>query len=115
MFERCEAGNRVTCVVDGDTFWWRGRKVRIEAIDAPELHNARCEAERALAIAAADRLVELLNQGGWRLVQLGDRNVDQYGRQLRTIELGESDMGEMLVSEGLARRWEGQRQPWCEG
>jgi micrococcal nuclease len=45
-FALCVASSRITCVVDGDTFWLAGEKVRIADINAPELHGAGCPAER---------------------------------------------------------------------
>nr|MDX8317344.1 thermonuclease family protein [Agrobacterium rosae] len=34
-FSMCNGGHRITCVVDGDTFWFRGEKIRIADIDTP--------------------------------------------------------------------------------
>ena len=49
LFALCpDEGKRITCVVDGDTFWHAGEKIRIEDIDAPETHPPRCTAEAAL-------------------------------------------------------------------
>jgi endonuclease YncB( thermonuclease family) len=39
-------------VVDGDTFWFRGEKIRIADIDTPELSPPRCERERERGLAA---------------------------------------------------------------
>ncbi|HEV7435057.1 MAG TPA: hypothetical protein VGO22_09340, partial [Pseudorhizobium sp.] len=36
-FTVCSAGSRWNCVVDGDTFWLQGVKIRIADIDTPEL------------------------------------------------------------------------------
>lgn len=35
-YRKCAGGNRVTCVVDGDTLWIEGTKIRAADIDAPE-------------------------------------------------------------------------------
>jgi micrococcal nuclease len=37
----CGNGKRVTCVVDGDTFWWQGEKIRIKDLDAPEISEPK--------------------------------------------------------------------------
>ena len=42
-----------------------------------------------------------------------DRDTDRYGRKLRVVERDGVSLGETLVAEGLARRWEGRRRPWC--
>ena len=36
---------RQTCVVDGDTIWLEGAKIRIADIDTPELYSPQCDAE----------------------------------------------------------------------
>ncbi len=41
-FSLCDGPVRVNCVVDGDTFWFRGDKIRIADIDAPEIVSPRC-------------------------------------------------------------------------
>ena len=47
-FALCTQAPRSTCVVDGDTFWLEGKKVRLADINAPETTGAACPAERAL-------------------------------------------------------------------
>ena len=44
-FSLCDGPVRVNCVVDGDTFWFRGDKIRIADIDAPEIVAPRCRDE----------------------------------------------------------------------
>lgn len=58
-FPYCGDAQRVTCVVDADTFWLEGEKIRISDIDTPELSPPRCEAERVKGEAAKRRLREL--------------------------------------------------------
>lgn len=62
-FSICGSGQRITCVVDGDTFWFRGEKIRIADIDTPELSPPRCERERERGLAAKQRLLDILNSG----------------------------------------------------
>ena len=45
-FALCAEGPRSTCVVDGDTFWLNGEKVRMADINAPETHGAACPLSR---------------------------------------------------------------------
>jgi endonuclease YncB( thermonuclease family) len=115
-------------VVDGDTLHDNGRNqdYRLYGVDAPETTGAGCEAERALGHAAAWRAYELLS----RAVEI--RGVpgrdpggqdrwprDGFGRRLGRIEMlidGEwVDLGEALVTEGLARPYSGNgpRPDWC--
>lgn len=41
------------------------------------------------------------------------RMKDRYGRTLGRVLVDGVDVGELLISEGLARRWDGRRHPWC--
>ncbi|MFM5885984.1 MAG: thermonuclease family protein [Novosphingobium sp.] len=111
-FALCPAGPRDTCVVDGDTFWLHGEKIRIADINAPETHGAACPAEQALGERAASRLAALLSAGQFVLVTRG-RATDRYGRQLRVVTRGGTSLGAQLVSEGLAEPWRGRRSDWC--
>jgi micrococcal nuclease len=43
---------RRTCVVDGDTFWLEGEKIRIADIDTPEISEPKCDAEYQLGMKA---------------------------------------------------------------
>ncbi|SCB39314.1 nuclease homologue [Rhizobium lusitanum] len=102
----------MNCVVDGDTFWFEGQKIRIADIDTPELSPPRCEAERIKGEAAKARLLALLNAGNFSL-SAGLRDEDKYGRKLRTVTRSGHSIGDRLVDEGLARRWDGARHGWC--
>ncbi|KKW92413.1 MULTISPECIES: thermonuclease family protein [Sphingobium] len=112
QFGFCHTGGGTNCVVDGDTFWFRGERVRVMDIDAPETHPPRCPEEAALGARATQRLQEMLNAGPFSL-ESGDRDTDRYGRALRVVTRGGQSLGEALVAEGLAREWDGARRPWC--
>jgi len=111
-FGLCKWGGGTNCVVDGDTFWIDGEKVRVADIDAPETHPSHCAGEARLGDAATLRLQALLNAGPVTLASI-DRDTDRYGRKLRIVERDGRSLGAALVAEGLARRWEGHRRPWC--
>ena len=115
-FARCTTAARVTCVVDGDTFWYRGAKIRVADINTPEISRPACPHEAALGEAATARLAELLNAGPFTLAPwTPDR--DRYGRLLRTVTRGGESLGAALVREGLAEEWpttrRGRRGSWC--
>ncbi len=112
-FPYCTGSLRTTCIVDGDTFWLSGEKFPVSDIDTPELSPPRCEAERVKGEAAKRRLQELLNAGPFSMVA-GWRDEDQYGRKLRMVTRDGRSIGEVLVGEGLARRWVGSRRSWCD-
>jgi endonuclease YncB( thermonuclease family) len=115
-FALCSGAHRVTCVVDGDTFWYRGAKVRLADINAPEVSEPGCASEADLGRRATGRLLGWLNAGPFTLAPNGDgtgRDRDRYGRLLRTVTRGGASAGDALVGEGLAERWTGHRRNWC--
>jgi endonuclease YncB( thermonuclease family) len=111
-FGPCTGSHRVTCVVDGDTFWYRGAKIRVADINTPETSRPACPHEAALGHAATARLAELLNAGPFTLTPWS-RDRDRYGRLLRTVTRGGESLGLTLVREGLAEPWHGRRGSWC--
>jgi len=111
-FPICGPTARITCVVDGDTFWLDGVKYRIADIDTPEIGEPRCAEEKALGVQATLRLQSLLNAGAFGL-KAGARDEDKYGRKLREVYRDGRSLGVQLVDEGLAHRWIGFKQSWC--
>ncbi|MCO5154002.1 MULTISPECIES: thermonuclease family protein [unclassified Shinella] len=111
-FKICDCPIRGTCVVDGDTFWFKGDKIRIADIDAPEISSPLCEDEKHVGEIARDRPLALLNDGGFSL-QPGRRDVDRYGRKLRTVTRADRSLDGQLVEEGRARRRSETDCDWC--
>ncbi|WP_159952360.1 thermonuclease family protein [Rhizobium sp. 18065] len=112
-FQNCASGTRQACVLDGDTIWLNGQKIRIADIDTPEVSEPRCSTELALGNRATDRMLELINEGPFELEGWPGRDTDWYGRKLRVLVREGRSLGDILVSEGLARTWSGRREPWC--
>ena len=105
----CGSEKRVNCVVDGDTIWVRGEKIRLEGFNAPEM-NGSCDRERRMAIQARDELRRALNGRAFAIERNGE---DRYGRTLATIRVGGRDVGAGLISKGLAHEWRGFKENWC--
>lgn len=86
-------------------------EIRVENIDTPEIRG-KCQTEIDLAIRARDEARRMLRSGkvGFSMVE---RRPDQYDRILARVTVDGKDLGEHLVSQGLARRWTGRRLPWC--
>lgn len=113
---------QVVKVRDGDTveveaFVWPQQTVhiavRLRGVDAPELHG-KCEAEKAAAQVAKQRLADLVGDGA---VQLTDISGDKYfGRVLADIGLsGGESFNAQLLKEGLVERYGGgKRRDWCD-
>ncbi len=97
-FALCPKNANSACVIDGDTFRYKGRRIRMIGIDAPELFPARCAAERQKGEAARTALRDLLNTGAFMMT--GDAR-DKYGRELRTITRNGKDLGMVLADKGL--------------
>jgi endonuclease YncB( thermonuclease family) len=110
-------------IIDGDTIVvrvqpWLGlfieAHVRLEGLDAPELHG-HCDQEVAMAQRAKVRLAALLADGQ---VMLRNIRNDKYGGRVdaRVISGSGTDVAEVMISDGLARPYHGERrQPWCVG
>ncbi|AYG58000.1 thermonuclease family protein [Rhizobium jaguaris] len=113
LYDRCGSGKRQNCIVDGDTLWSDSVKVRVADIDTPEISQPHCAAEKALGEQATVRLMELVNAGPFQMRAWSGRDEDKYGRKLRVLVRDGRSLGDILVSEGLARIWTGRRQPWC--
>jgi micrococcal nuclease len=112
-FELCGQGTRTNCVVDGDTIWYGGVKIRLATIDAPEIHDYKCSSELALGERSKRRLLELMNAGPFEVVRSGSRDEDKYGRKLRDVRRDGKSLGDTLIAEGLASPWEGRHHAWC--
>ena len=112
-FARCAGNARITCVVDGDTIWYRGTKIRLADIDTPEITRPACLYERQLGERATIRLQALLNAGPFTLASSAD-DEDRYGRKLRVIRRDGRSLGAILIAEGLAQHWQGRRANWCK-
>lgn len=111
-FAECTGAGMRTCVVDGDTIRLNGDRIRISDIDTPEVFSPQCPQELARGEAATRRLVQLLSAGSFEMLRF-ERDVDVYGRKLRVLVRDGQSLGQILVSEGLARTWDGARHPWC--
>jgi micrococcal nuclease len=104
----------VARVVDGDTIELQsGREVRLLQVDAPEGAQGECYADEATAV-----LRRLLPEGGRVRLEADPRldRVDQYGRLLRYIFTGETNVNLLLVGRGAATVWfyEGVRGRYAE-
>ena len=49
--EKCGSGPRNTCVVDGDTIWMDGEKIRMMGYDTPEPQNNLCGGSQEVKLA----------------------------------------------------------------
>ena len=110
--ELCGSGARINCIVDGDTFWLDGEKIRAVGYDTPEPMTNICggATERQLAHQASQRLLQLFNETEISIQRQGQ---DRYGRTLAEVFADGVNVGDILVSEGLARFWPDGCEFWC--
>jgi micrococcal nuclease len=106
-------GRRVNCVVDGDTLWLDGEKIRIVNIDAPEV-NGRCRAEKVRAADATQALARLVSNRPIRVCCARAGTVtaarSHPSSRPRAMSAPRSSPGVMAV------HWRGRREPaqtWC--
>jgi endonuclease YncB( thermonuclease family) len=103
--------NDAIYVIDGDTFAMGSQTVRVAGIDAPETHPSRCADEARLGLAATQKLRQLLGSG---TVRVSGEKIDKYGREVREVTVGGRDVAEIMIGEGLARSYDGEKRlPWC--
>ena len=89
-------------VIDGDTFDIGSTRVRLHGIDAPETKQ-NCQTEQGVSWgcgAWVNAQVRGLYEGRMALCQTVD--TDRYGRIVARCTVNGTDMGEELVSAGLA-------------
>lgn len=123
------SGDRII-VIDGDTVALPCKaetgfkrqctvKVRLKDIDTPETYHPTCERELVKGLEAKARLRELISGEAVTVRQSGE--TDRYGRSLGWLILQDgSDLGSILVQEGLALVWKsgseaksGRIAHWC--
>ena len=98
-------------VTDGDTVRLGEERIRIIGLDAPELRG-QCRAERRLAERARDRLAELVDTDDIEIIR--SARPDKYRRTLAIIRADGQDVARVLIQEGLARVYNGERRNgWC--
>lgn len=110
------AGCRVGYVIDGDTVDLRCAegplRARILGVDAPELHDPKCEAEQRGAEAARQALRRMIAAA--RTVTITRHGTDRYGRALIRLSLDGQDAAAALIAAGHGRAYDGgARGGWC--
>lgn len=108
-------------VVDGDTVVIGGKHIRLLGVDAGETIKGRykCAAERDQGMRAKARAEELLDTSKHEVAVVGSKgkgHLDKYGRTLASVTSDGVDVGQTLVSEGLAQPWDGHgpRPNFCK-
>ena len=100
-------------VIDGDTIDISGERYRLVGYDTPETFLAEFDSEKLRGDQATARLRSLVERASQLTLDV-QKSREKYGRRLGTLSINSEDVGDILVREGLARRYTGgQRQSWC--
>jgi endonuclease YncB( thermonuclease family) len=115
---------RITRVIDGDTVAFRADflpaplkpelSIRIYGVDTPEKgHRAQCTKEKALEERASEFTRAAVKNSKIQRVKL--MRWDKYGgRVLGDVILDGESLRAMLINQGLAREYYGdKKQSWC--
>ncbi len=106
----------VSRIVDGDTITLNCRtsdgNARLVGFDTPETYRPGCSAENRLGQRAKIYLEQQLRQA--KVIDPTIRGKDKYGRVLVQLKLDGVDLADVMVSAGLAVRYNGaKRINWC--
>lgn len=117
-------------VTDGDTIQLNGeaRGLRLVGLNAPETFEPKCARERELGNRAKARLKELVKGENLTLIRIAcscapgteGTTACNYGRSCGRLLVNGRDVGQTLISEGLAVRFQcgstscpPTPRPWC--
>ena len=92
--------------IDGDTIVTGGQRVRLAAIDAPELHQLCQLPVGPWACGEVARVsLQTLIDASWayrQTITCANEGTDRYGRVVATCHAGGMDLGAAMVGLGLA-------------
>ena len=114
--------SEVRTIYDGDSFrvtinGWpdiigKSVPIRMLGVDTPEMRG-KCKSEKLAARRAKQHTVELLRSG--KMIELTNMQRGKYFRILANVIIDGKSLGDSLVSNGLARRYDGgKRGGWCD-
>jgi micrococcal nuclease len=97
----CGKAKRITCIVDGDTFWKDDVKYRLLGVVTPEAGDkAQCGVERDATDQATKRLQQVFESGALSLLTQG---TDTYGRTLVIVTANGANAADALIAERFGR------------
>ena len=99
----------VASVIDADTIEIHGQRIRLHGIDAPEGGQTCLDAAGRTWRCGQRAALALQDLIGRRTVTCDERDVDRYGRIVGRCLVGDLDINEWLVSQGLALAYRSTR------
>jgi len=112
VFGLCSQGGLTNCVQSGDSFYLKGKTVRIAGIEAPQLYGAACPKEAELGRESALKLQQILNSGEIELTRTG-QDLDRYGLLLRNVSVDGASVAHEMVAARVAREIGDNTRSWC--
>ncbi|WP_368073904.1 thermonuclease family protein [Sulfitobacter sp. SK012] len=89
-------------VIDGDTFDVGGTRVRLHAVDAPEMDQT-CKAVQGATWDCGVWITKVVrDRFAGQIATCTSRDTDRYGRTVATCVVGGQDVGAWLVDQGMA-------------
>ena len=97
----CPAFADTVRLIDGDTLEWKGERIRLMGFDAPEMKQT-CKRDGVTWLCGKEARKTLAEWIGGRDVDCEGDKRDRYGRLLAHCSVDGEDIGEWMVSRGLA-------------
>jgi len=113
--------SEVRSIYDADTFrasieGWpdiigKSMSIRVNGIDAAEMRG-KCQKEKDMARAAKQATVAMLREA--KKIELRNMKRGKYFRIIADVYVDGKNLGEVLVNQGMARKYSGgKREGWC--
>jgi len=92
----------VSRVIDGDTLVWKGRRIRLHGMDAPEIDQTCRDADGSIYMCGWRARRHLKELVAGRPVFCDRVTTDRYGREIAVCLVDGTDIGERMVRDGWA-------------
>ena len=111
---------KVIEVKDGDTIviehpdtFYQNPSIRLYGVDTPESYRPKCDLEKQMG-EKAKQFIKTTLKSNKNIITLGKIDKDKYGRILTTVYVDGKDLSKLLIKNGLAREYFGdKKQSWC--
>ena len=92
----------VSRIIDGDTLVWKGRRIRLHGMDAPEIDQTCRDVDGNIYMCGWRARNHLKTLVAGRSVFCDRVTTDRYGREIAVCLVDGTDIGERMVLDGWA-------------